>query len=67
MEKSGASAGWPVYYPIMDLRIVTVAERPTMKSSFVSAETEPWPAFMNEDPISCSTTATTGSRTLNTA
>jgi hypothetical protein len=31
----------------MDLRIVTVAERLTVKSSFVNEENEPWPAFMN--------------------
>ena len=36
----------------MDLRIVTVAEQPTMTSKFADPETEPWPAFMNEDPIS---------------
>ena len=35
----------------MDLRIVTIAERPTMKSKFVNAETDPWPAFMSEDAI----------------
>ena len=35
----------------MDLRIATIAERPAMKSRFVNEETEPWPAFMNEDPI----------------
>jgi GNAT superfamily N-acetyltransferase len=35
----------------MDLRIATVAERPTLKSSFMNAETDPWPAFKNEDPI----------------
>ena len=35
----------------MDLRIVTIAERPTLKSSFVDQETEPWPDFMNEDPM----------------
>ena len=35
----------------MDLRIATIAERPAMKSRFVSKETEPWPAFMNQDPI----------------
>ena len=35
----------------MDLRIATIAERPAMKSRFVNKETEPWPAFMNEDPI----------------
>ena len=35
----------------MDLRIVTTAERPTLKSAFRDPETEPWPAFMNEDPI----------------
>jgi GNAT superfamily N-acetyltransferase len=35
----------------MDLRIATIAERPAMKSRFVNEEAEPWPAFMNEDPI----------------
>jgi hypothetical protein len=35
----------------MDLRIVTIAERPAMKSKFADPDTEPWPAFMNEDPI----------------
>jgi GNAT superfamily N-acetyltransferase len=35
----------------MDLRIVTLAERPALKSSFVNAETEPWPVFMGEDPM----------------
>ncbi|KAB8159477.1 N-acetyltransferase [Streptomyces sp. 3MP-14] len=35
----------------MDLRIVTVAERPDLKSSFGNAESEPWPAFMDEDPM----------------
>ena len=35
----------------MDLRIATIAERPAMKSRFANKETEPWPAFMNEDPI----------------
>lgn len=35
----------------MDLRIVTVAERPNMSSKFADPETDPWPAFMNEDPI----------------
>ena len=44
-------ARWPPYDPGMDLRIATIAERPAMKSGFVSKETEPWPAFMNEDPI----------------
>ena len=44
-------ARWPPYDPGMDLRIATIAERPAMKSRFVNKETEPWPAFMNEDPI----------------
>jgi hypothetical protein len=35
----------------MDLRSATIAERPAMKSHFVSKETEPWSAFMNGDPI----------------
>src|SRR5437016_1853115 len=35
----------------MDLRIATTAERPALSSKFVNAETEPWPTFMNEDPI----------------
>jgi GNAT superfamily N-acetyltransferase len=35
----------------MDLRIETIAERPAMRSSFTNAEADPWPAFMNEDPI----------------
>lgn len=35
----------------MDLRIVTLAERPTLKSAFVNEEAEPWPGFMNEDPM----------------
>ncbi|MET9778525.1 N-acetyltransferase [Streptomyces sp. NPDC006367] len=35
----------------MDLRIVTLAERPTMKTRFANAETEPWPVFVNEDPM----------------
>ena len=35
----------------MDLRIATLAERPTLKSSFVNEEAEPWPTFMNEDPF----------------
>ena len=39
------------YDPSMDLRIVTVAERPDMKSSFTGPEADPWPAFMGEDPI----------------
>jgi hypothetical protein len=39
------------YDPSMDLRIVTVAERPDMKSSFTGPEADPWPAFMSEDPI----------------
>jgi hypothetical protein len=36
----------------MDLRIVTIAERPAMESKFADAETEPWPAFTYQDPIS---------------
>lgn len=36
----------------MDLRIVTIAERPDLKSKFADAEaTDPWPAFMTEDPM----------------
>ena len=35
----------------MDLRIATIAERPALTSRFADEETEPWPAFMNEDPI----------------
>jgi hypothetical protein len=35
----------------MDLRIATIAERPAMKSRFADPAAEPWPAFMNEDPI----------------
>lgn len=35
----------------MDLRIVTLAERLTLKSSFANEETEPWPEFMNHDSI----------------
>jgi hypothetical protein len=44
-------ASWPPYDPGMDLRIATIAERPALTSRFASEETEPWPAFMNEDPI----------------
>ncbi len=36
----------------MDLRIATIAERPDLKSSFADPATDPWPAFMSEDPIS---------------
>lgn len=35
----------------MDLRIVTTAERPDLKSSFADPATEPWAAFMDEDPF----------------
>jgi hypothetical protein len=35
----------------MDLRIVTNAARATQKSTFLNPETDPWAAFMNEDPI----------------
>jgi len=40
------------YYPGMGLRIATIAERPDLKSSFADPATDPWPAFMSEDPIS---------------
>jgi GNAT superfamily N-acetyltransferase len=50
-ENQVLTARWPPHDPGMDLRIATIAERPAMKSQFVNKETEPWPAFMNEDPI----------------
>jgi len=49
--KSGARGALASYDPGMDLRIATIAGRPAVKSRFVDEETEPWPAFMNEDPI----------------
>jgi hypothetical protein len=59
-RKSGAPGELASYGPGMDLRIATITERPALTSRFVDEETEPWPAFMNEDPIAGCTSATSG-------